>query len=249
MSQFGIQIHAALLGDYEKEIEKGRHAVSMALRVAVDRAGETLQSKLRQDVASSGLARGDKLQKTWRRRMYPRRNVETLGPAVLVYSTMPRIVAAFEQGAEIIVHGKRGALVPNPEVWRGRVKRPAGRGAKAETTFAVAQRAFGKLQFIATPGHDDLAGIYLARVEGGRPAGKRRRAAGVRALGRRVDDRVVVFWVMTGRRLPRLLKGNVIRARAVASAPADIARNYKTALEAAFAGTLRLTGPEDGGTP
>lgn len=247
MSDFNIQLRAALVGDFDKEIDAGRKRVAGAARSAMDVTLSGWQSKLRQDMARSGLARGEQLSKTWRMRIYPRPSVPTFGPAGVVYSTMPKVVLAFEEAAHITVHGKKGVLVPNYEIWGGRVKRSAGRGGGGVSTFQTGERAFGKLQFIKTRGGGKLIGAFIAKVEHNRQATRRRRSAGVRGKIGRKQDSVVVFWVLSDARLPHLLHGDVIRARFRASAPGELQRNFNAALAANIngPGQLRLTGPTE----
>ncbi len=245
---FSVQLHAAFRGDWDRQVEGGLRRIEAAGRYAVATTLGNWQGKLRQDLAASGLARGAQLAKTWRMRVYPRPGTHTLSPAGVIYSTMPKVVLAFEQGATVTVHGKRGALVPNPEVWGGRLRRPAGRGAAATSSFDVAKRAFGKLQFVASKssGGGKLLGFFIAEVEHGRQASRRRRSAGVRGKIGRKTDQVVVFWVLHEPRLPRLLHGGVIRTRFNASAPGEAAGHFVIGMQKAIAGaSFQLTGPSD----
>lgn len=239
-----MQIGAALLGNMDKEIAAGRSRVARAARIAIDGTAQNLQSKLRQDLASSRLSRGSELQKTWRVQVYPKGARETLNPAALVYSTMPQVVMAFEKGATVTVNGKKGALVPNPEVWgEARIRRPSGRGAKSVTTFQTALRRYGSLQWIATPGNGDLVGVFVAVLSKKPTKTGRRRKASPTALRKGDVERAVVFWVIKDPRLPRLLRGNVIRQRTERDAPAEIARRFVAAFER-NEGQALLTGPE-----
>ncbi|HYD26973.1 DUF6441 family protein [Brevundimonas sp.] len=241
-----MQIGAALLGNLDDEMRKGRSHVARAARTAIVGTAQGLQSKLRQDFASSRLARGAELQKTWRVRFYPAGAKETLNPAALVYSTMPQVTMAFEKGATVTVNGKKGALVPNAAVWgEGRVRRPSGRASKSVSTFDVALRRYGGLQWIPTPGNDDLVGVFVAKLDKGLSRTGKRRKAGVRALRKGEYDREVVFWVIHEPRLPRLLRGDVIRRRTERDAPDEIARRFIAAFERDQGGVqARLTGPE-----
>lgn len=234
-SAFEIQLHAALHGDFDAEVEKGRVRTEAAMQAAVFDFGGELQGKWRQDFAQSGLANAGRLGKTVRLKRY--RN-SGLDPAVLVYSTMPKVTAAFEAGATITVNGKLGALVPNPDVWPGRrVRRPSGRGSST-TTFQVAVRRFGDLQFVATPGHGDLVGVYLAKLSGTGRRAARRLSAHARG------GRIVVFYVMHEPRLPKALHGAEIRRRARANAPGRIQQLFVQHFEAAD-GPRLLTGPAE----
>jgi hypothetical protein len=233
-----LQLKAALEGNLEREVDAGRKRVAFAAAAAMGDVAQGLQSKWRQDFASSGLARGEVLAKTVRLRVYKNNG---LNPAAVVYSTAPRIVAAFEAGAVVTVHGKKGALYPNPEVWGGRIRRPSGRGGSSVSTFDIAKRRFGDLQFIPSKGGGKLVGVFVAKVDrAGRAQGKFRRA-GIRATKRGLVDRVVVFFVLHEPRLPRLLRGNVIRARADRDFPVAFQRAFERHLAAANTGRGQLT--------
>lgn len=234
-----LELRAALVGDYDKEVAQARERVAYAAYWGLDDYAAAFQSKLRQDLASSRLARGGDLSKTWRRRMY--RN-QGLNPAALVYSTMPAVVSAFEEGATITVQdGKQGSLFPNPDVWGRRLRRPSGRGAKQTSTFAMGVRRFGALQFIPTPGNGKQVGVYVAKLDRGHRAQGRFRKAGVRALRTGTFDRVVVFFVLKEPRLPLLLKGKVIRARAARDFPTGYQRAFDRRLVESERGPALLT--------
>lgn len=239
---FGLQLGAAVLGNFDTEVRRGRSMISASARKAMADTAQEWQSKLRQDLASSGLARGVDLQKTWRMKVYA--PGQTMKPAALIYSTMPKVVMAFEKGATVTVNGKRGALVPNPAVWgEGRVRRPSGRSAKGVSTFAVALRRFGGLQFIPTRGNGKLVGVFVAKLDKGLTKKGARRKAGVRALKSGKFDRLVVFWVVHEPRLPRLLRGNVIRERAEREAPAQLERRFLANMNSIGRGQAALPGP------
>lgn len=230
---FRLQLRAAIVGDLDKEVADGLRRVTIATRAALDDYAASLQSKLRQDLASSRLARGAELQKTWRRRLYPNTGLD---PAALVWSTMPAVVRAFEDGAVVTVNGKKGALYPNPEVWGGRVRRPSGRGGKSTSTFDVALRRFGKLQFLPSKAGGKSVGVFVATVDrAGRAQGKFRKA-GVRARSKGLVDKVVVFFVLAEPRLPKLLRGDVIRGRVAADFPGDFGRRFDAHLARLEAG-------------
>lgn len=235
---FRLQLGAALVGNLDAEIDKGRQRVIVATKKALDESASSLQSKLRQDLTSSHLARGGDLSKTWRKRFYPNQG---LNPAALVYSTMPAVIRAFEDGAVITVNGKRGALYPNPDVWGGRVRRPSGRSAKSVSTFDVAKRRFGALQFIPAKNGGKLVGVFVAKVDRAARSQGKIRKAGVRALNKGHFDQVVVFWVLHEPRLPRLLRGSVIRERAARDLPTTFQRAFDRYLLEAENGPAQLT--------
>lgn len=89
------QLKAALVGDFDKEMDAGLKRVEGAIQSALfDYAGDT-QTKWRQDVAQSGLRNAGRMTKTIRVRKYKNRG---LNPAAQVYSTFPILQRAFEQG-------------------------------------------------------------------------------------------------------------------------------------------------------
>ncbi len=192
------------------------------------------QSKWRQDYNSSGLANPGRLANTVRIKRYKNQGGN---PAVLIYSTMPKVQAAFDAGATIVVHGKKGALVPNPDVWPAkRVARPSGRGGV--TTFQVAVRRFGDLQFVPTPGHAHLVGVFLAKLG----ATGRRVARRLRNQAR--NGRIVVFYVIENPRLPRALHGPEIRRRIQANANSRVVQLYQSRFQAGMSGQRLLPGPD-----
>jgi hypothetical protein len=214
-----IEMHAALEGSYEREVAEGKARVAYASVMGITDVAGDYQVKLQQDFVQSHLGRGAQLSKTWRRKVYRNKG---LNPAALLFSSMPAVVQAFEEGATITVNGKRGALYPNPEVWGGRIKRPTGRGARAASTFAIGKRRFGALQFIPTKGSSKLVGVFVAKLDRVQRGQGRFRKAGVRALKKGLFDNVVVFWVLHEPRLPKLLHGREIRARFARNFPGDM---------------------------
>jgi len=234
---FALELKTALEGNIDAEMAAGLGRVTFAAVRGLDDVAAGLQAKWRFDVGASGLANAGALEKTVRRKLY--RN-NGLNPAALVYSTMPAVELAFEQGAVIRVHGKLGALYPDPGVWGGRVRRPSGKSARASTLFAMGVRKFGNLQFIPTRGRGKQIGVFVAKLDRAHLANGVRRKAGVRALRNKAFETVVVFRVLREPRLPRLLRGDVIRARTARDFPGDYQRAFDRRLAEADRGPALL---------
>lgn len=217
MSDFGFQLKAALVGDFDAEMERGRKRVVYAAQAGLRDVADELKTKLQADVANSGLANAGKLAKTWRSRIYPNRGDN---PAALISSKAPLIVEAFERGAEVV--SPRGAwlAIPNPAL---QFKPPRNRGAGRRSIIAVYERRYGKLRYQATRRRNlallvtDLrqtkSGAYRVPTEAGRAKGR--------------FQSIVVFYLVPKIRQPRLLRGETIRDRAAR----DFAGRFQTSFD------------------
>lgn len=188
----GLQLTTALNGSFDEEVAAGRVRTENALTRAVFAFTDEIQEEWRGDVQGSGLRNTGVLTKTIRSRHYRNSGLNAAG---LVYSNFTIIQRAFE--ADTVVRSPKGAflLIPNPDVWPDRrVRLPPGRGGRT-TTLRVAERAFGKLRM-----------VYLK----GEPS---------RLVATRGGEEVVVFFLVKQARLPRMLRGKDIRARAERRAP------------------------------
>lgn len=239
MSALALQIGAALQGNFEKEEKAALNRIERAVQAALFDVSADLQSKWRQDVASSGLRNAQRLTKTIRVRHYKNNG---LNPASQVYSTFPIIQRAFEQAT--VVRSSKGFYlpIPNPDVWPGgRVVRPGGRGGQRNNTIALAEQRFGPLRFIYRPGK---ASLLVAEVRGSasRPGSFRRASATSLRTGNGLTT-IVVFYLVKEARLPRMLRGSVIRDRARRNAGRDVDRLFVRYFEQ-DAGPRMLTGPD-----
>lgn len=241
MSDAAIQLRAALLGDFDKEQREALKRVENAVQAALFEFSDDLKNKWRQDVGSSGLKNAQKLTKTIRLRNY--RN-NGLDPASQVFSTFPIIQYAFE--AETVVKSRSGLWlpIPNPDVWpSGRVSRPSRNGAQRTNTIALAEQRFGPLQFIYRPG--GKASLLVAQVRGSasRPGTFRKASATALRTGNGLVT-IVVFFLVKQARLPRMLRGSVIRERARKNAPREIDRLFVRYFDQ-DSGPRLLTGPSN----
>lgn len=239
MSALGLQLHAALQGNFEKEQKAALTRIERAVQAALFDVAGDLQSKWRQDVASSGLRNAQRLTKTIRVRHYKNNG---LNPASQVYSTFPIIQRAFEQAT--VVRSSNGFYlpIPNPDVWPGgRVVRPGGRGGQRNNTIALAEQRFGPLRFIYRPGK---ASLLVAEVRGSasRPGAFRRASATAMRTGNGLTT-IVVFYLVKEARLPRMLRGSVIRDRARRNSAREVDRLFVRYFEQ-DTGPRMLTGPD-----
>lgn len=241
MSGVGLQLHAALRGDFDKEEREALARVERSVQAALfDFAAEDVQTKWRQDIAQSGLRNAGALTKTIRLRKYKNQG---LNPAVLVYSNFPIIQRAFE--ASTLVRSRSGFYlpIPNPDVWpSGRVARPKRNAGQRSNTIALAEQKFGKLRFIYRPGKASLL-VAEVRESAARPGTFRRASATAQRTGRGLVT-IVVFFLVREARLPRLLRGNVIRERARRNADQGVDQRFVRYFEQGNA-PLQLGGPAD----
>jgi len=131
-------------GNLRAAMEREVRAVSAAMRRATQTAGKEVQDRLRQQARSLSWRDGGKsLANAWRLKVYPPPGISprTLKPAALIYSNMPQIVRAFEEGATIRHKGGRYLI------WPTGFNRTGGRrGGKPRVT--AAQMTASKKSFL-----------------------------------------------------------------------------------------------------
>lgn len=240
MNAAGVQLQAALLGNFDKEEREALQRVERSVQAALFDYAKDTQGKWRVDVGSSGLKNAQKLTKTIRLRQYKNRGLD---PAAVVYSTFPIIQRAFEQST--VVRSKEGLYlpIPNPEVWPGgRVVRPSRNGAQRTNTIALAEQRFGPLRFIYRPGKASLL-VAEVRASNTRAGSFRMASETAKRTGRGLTT-IIVFYLVREARLPRLLRGSVIRDRARRNAAAEVDRLFVRYFESSDT-PLQLTGPSN----
>lgn len=242
MREGHIQLRAALLGDFDKEVRRGRRNVEVALGSAMDELASELVGKLRQDVAASGLRNAERLKTAaWRHKTYGKG--VSLSPAAQISSKVPVIIQAFENGQVIRAKGGSGLLIPNPEVWPGGRMR-GRRGMKLSDVWAVAVARFGPLQVVRRPGKTT---IVIAHVrESAKSPGSFRKASATAQHKAEAGNysgltTVIVFVMAREAKQPRLLRGNVIRARVQRDAPGRLDQLFTKHFAAVGEGQRRLT--------
>lgn len=234
---FGLQLRAALVGDFDKEVQKAQNRDAGAKAAAVFDFTDETASKLHQDFEQSGLKRAHDLSKTWHARHYRNKGDD---PAGLVYSSMPLVVQAFESGATIKSEHGLYIVVPNPEVWpTGRVAHRRRGGA--QSTVALGEARFGKLSFVYRPGP---VSFLVAEVRASNSvAGAFRKASSRQTRTGSGLVSIVVFFLMKEAHLKHRLHGNVIRSRARAEMQPRIQQLYVRHLNEDRDTPALLTGP------
>lgn len=222
----GLEVGAALQGRFDEELQKGQDRVERAVQAAIKDYAADVQSRWRQDIAGSGLKNAGALAKTIRLKAYRNTGMD---PAVTVNSNFPVIQHAFEQ--DTVVRSRNGFFIPipNPDVWpTGRVPRPR-RGGGRDNTIAIAEARFGPLRFVYRPRG---ASLLVAQVrQSGASAGAFRRAS-ASALRRASEGKasglttIIVFFLVKEARLPRMLRGRVIRDRARRDATSEVGKRF-----------------------
>jgi len=232
------QLKAALIGDFDKETNAALKHVEGSIQWALFDYAEDTQAKWRQDVAQSGLRNAQRMTKTIRVRKYRNRG---LNPAAQVYSTFPILQRAFEQATTVRSPNGHFLLIPNPDVWpSGRVPRPGGRGGQRNNTLSVAEQKFGPLRLVYRAGKASML-VAEARSSASRPGTFRKASATSLRTGRGLTT-IIVFFLVKEARLPRMLRGNVIRERAQRNAAAAIDRLFVRHFEQP-GGQALLSGP------
>lgn len=244
-----VQLRAALDGSFEHEVEAGRRSVVVPIGLAMEELADELVGKLQYDFQQSGMENADRLKKAAWRRSEIYGKGRSLSPAAWIFSKLPVVVQAFENGVTIRAKDGKGLLIPNPDVWPGGRAR-FGRGRKMGDIWALAAARFGDLQVVRRPGKNP---IVVAKVRMSEVTGRFRKAS-ASALKREGAGKasglasIIVFTIARDAKLPKLLKGDVIRSRAQRDAPGrmqSLFHKYFTAYDGAgprqlsFSGTRR----------
>lgn len=229
-----LQLQVALEGDLGGALAREQRRLARAARRAAELAGRTVQLELRADVYAAGFSNPRRLANTWRLRVFPRPGVETLEPAVWVFSSADQIVEAFENGVTIRANQRRFLAIPTPNApvrSRNANRDPRRRG---QTLVQLAEQRFGPLRFVPTR----RGGLLVARLRArtGARGGFARPTA--RSLARGETQDVVLFVLVPEVRLPRLLRGAAIRRRARSVFPARFQTFFEAELAASAGAEL-----------
>lgn len=217
-----MQLHAALLGRVEDEIASAGAWLAEVVTRSADEESAPIVTKLREDVAQSGLRNAGRMKTSWRRELYPAKG-KSLSPAVWLYSNLPATVAAFEEGKTVRSPLGKWLTIPNPVLFPARTRRRQGRTSMLD----IAEARFGPLRFVIPRAGSPVAYLVATLRASQKHPGRFRRAS-ERALrtGRDLAT-VIVFFLVRQARLPRLLKGATIRKRAERDWPAGMERRVR----------------------
>lgn len=223
-----VQLRAALDGSFEYEIEAARGNVVNALGLSMEELADELVGKLQHDFTSSGLRNAARLRgAAWKRKLYGKGR--SLEPSAWIYSKIPLIIQAFENGQTIRAKGGGSLLIPNPDVWPGGRVRRGSRGMTLGSLWAVAEARFGPLRMIRRPGRTTIV-VAEVRASAARPGTFRKASA--TAMRRRAEGKlvnlvtVVVFVVAREVSQEKRLRGAEIRRRAARDAPGRMDRLF-----------------------
>lgn len=241
-----IQLRAALDGSFEHEIAAARGNVINAMGLAMEELADELVGKLRYDFVSSGLNRAERLKgAAWRREVYGKGR--SLEPAAWVFSKLPLIIQSFENGQTIKARGGKGLLIPNPQVWPGgRIRRPGKAGLSMGSLWNMGVARFGNLRVVKRPGKTTLV---VAEVRHSATRAGTFRKASATAMRRASEGKasglatIVVFVIAREAKQEKLLRGDVIRARALAAAPHRMDQLFLKYFATIGTGQRQLTGP------
>lgn len=194
------ELRLALVGNLEQHLTAERRELVKALRGGTEDVANLGKKRFRQQILTGGL--GVRLSKTWRSKVYPRQNVDTLEPAALIWSKAPQIVSAFSSGEAI--RSRRGAgFLAIPTEFAPSTRRRGARG-----------RRMSMDEFLETFGHDVLTvfekpgsggRVFYAVAKDGfrRSRGKRGGSRRVKAKGRIKSEPVLMYTLVKQVRLAK----------------------------------------------
>lgn len=194
-----FELGLALQGELGEFIEGELETVARGAMDAAYRMEARGKSELRADVTRAGL--GKRLANTWRARTYPTRSV-SMEPKVRFENKASTIINAFETGATI--RSGKGFYLPIPTDDFLSSVSLRDRSRNRKNLIALAERKFGKLQFIAVRGKRIgllvAKGLQKSRSQRG---GFRAASATAQRLGKVAD--VVLFVLVPQARLKKRL--------------------------------------------
>lgn len=123
MTRFGPDVRQIMKGELRR--------LSKPIRAAVAAEGKAAQEALRSQARAAGFKdKGKALANAWRLSLYPAANSssDTLRPAAMVWSKMPRVVDAFDRGAIITARKRKYLAIPTA------MNAPQGRRSKLRMT-------------------------------------------------------------------------------------------------------------------
>jgi hypothetical protein len=157
--KLAASITRSLQADLQAELRDIERAVVSGTRDA----GRGLKTELRRQVASAGL--GQRLANSWRDKHYPNQKLDA---ASLVYTKVPQILRAFDEGA--VIRSKRGHFLAIPTENAPR-KGTDGRRISPST---FPEHRFGPLRFVPRQSGHSLLVVDGLRASYSRQSGELR---------------------------------------------------------------------------
>jgi hypothetical protein len=157
--KLAASIAHSLQADMQAELRDIERAVASGTRDA----GRSLRTELRRQVTSAGL--GQRLANSWRDKHYPNQRLDA---ASLVYSKVPQIIRAFDEGT--VIRSRRGRFLAIPTENAPR-KGTDGRRISPRT---FPEHRFGPLRFVPRSSGPSLLVVDGLRTSHSRQTGELR---------------------------------------------------------------------------
>ena len=154
-----VKLGRSLQADMQAELRDIERAVTSGTR----EAGRGLKTELRRQVGSAGL--GQRLANSWRDKHYPNQKLDA---ASLVYTKVPQIMRAFDEGA--VVRSKRGRFLAIPTENAPR----KGTDGKRISPSTFPEHRFGPLRLVSRPSGPSLLVVDGLRASFSRQTGQLR---------------------------------------------------------------------------
>jgi hypothetical protein len=207
-----------------RSLQAGMQAQLRDLERAVARgtrdAGRGLKTELRRQVGSAGL--GQRLANSWRDKHYPNQKLDA---ASLVYTKVPQIMRAFDEGA--VVRSKRGRFLAIPTENAPR----KGTDGKRINPSTFPEHRFGPLRLVPRPSGPSLLVADGLRASFGRKSGELRgfrRATGRAQRSGQGLTTVVMFLLVPQVKLRKRLDVARAAERWSAQLPAQIQHQLRS---------------------
>jgi len=212
-----MRIGAAIEGNLNEIMTQERDAATRGVRVGVEKATNSLKSRLRSRVQQAGL--GSRLAKTWQSKFYPD---EGLNAAGLVFSKAEQIIQAHTQGTVIRARNGRFLAIPTPEAVR-LAQHKVGRRTKLTPRNWPSN--LSKLRYVPRPRGPHLLVIDDVKfTKAGRLTKAKRTKTGKLSRG---TTTVVMFFLVRQIRLKKRLDPQRDFRRVEALLPTFIKRAYR----------------------
>jgi hypothetical protein len=183
-----LKLAATITRSLQAGMQAELRDVETAVATGTREAGRGLKSELRREVASAGL--GQRLANSWRDKHYPNQRLDA---ASLVYTKVPQIIRAFDEGAVIRSTRVRFLAIPTENAPRKGTDGKRISPSTAERTLAAWWWTDCALRSAERPG---ICGTFLRATDRG-PSTERRSNDGCDGSEQGLIDDPVA-----GRRLP-----------------------------------------------
>ena len=158
-----MKLTATIIRSVEADMQAELRDIERAVTSGTRDAGRGLRTELRRQVASAGL--GQRLANSWRDKHYPNQRLDA---ASLVYTKVPQIVRAFDEGAVIRSRRGRFLAIPTENAPRN------GTDGKRVRPSTFPEHRFGPLRFVPRASGPSLLVVDGLRASFSRQTGELR---------------------------------------------------------------------------